>query len=451
MKHQQVSSSATTNISAGSPYKRRPLRILFSGDSTSGKTTLVSVLSTRTCDNGCGSARKSLLQHPHEKESGHTSQITSYILRYGESTGSETATTLTEQAQKIVHVFDGCGLKGNLKAMVHGFTSTAPDYVFLLVAADTGISSITREHMGIALALHLPIVVVVTKTDLCKPETMKATLDSIETLIRKGTNKEPLPLYSPAGPASGAVASAVPLEKVSSEIFEHGCIPILAVSAVSGEGLPKLHELLSALELPVTVPLPDKKAPIELWIRKVYDVPEIGIILEGLLHSGKIVRGQFLRLGPLEDDTFRLVTVKSIVTCTGDVKSAEAGQDVAIKVVPADAKELSITDLKKEKGLVLVSKIEKSRLAKAFDAEIVVVSRAFIKKGRVATAHTGNVVQSIEVDDLAGDEILKQGDKGLIRCKFGEDSTTPYMKTGEKVLFRSGFTIAVGVITKIYT
>jgi len=431
-------------------FKKRPLRILFAGDSSSGKTTLISVLRTGIFDNSFGSARKKLLKHLHEKEFGHTAEINSYILNYDKNAvpiyGDIQNTS--EISEKCIHVFDGCGLKGYLKTMVHGFTSTVPDCVFLLVNAEKGVSSVTKDHMGIALTLHIPIVIVVTKTDLCSSETLSQTLESIKDLILKGTNKEYVPLYY-------SFVLAAKFQKIAESTMKSQCIPVLTASAVSGDGISNIHKLLFTMNpiKPMETCKLNENPDVnknEVWIRKSYDVPSIGIVLEGLIKLGKLRTKQYMKLGPF-NGTFKLVVITSIVTCKGKVPFAENGEDVALQIQPAQkGTALNIEELKKTKGLVLVDpKIDSKRLAKMFDAEIVVVKKSFMRKGRVINVHTGNVLQAAMIDDLAGSEHLKKGEKGLIRCRFsGEESQ--YMKEGEKVIFRSGLTVAVGVISKLY-
>ena len=51
-------------------------RIGVLGNVDSGKTTIISVLSNNGLDNGRGLARKMILKHNHEQESGRTSCIT---------------------------------------------------------------------------------------------------------------------------------------------------------------------------------------------------------------------------------------------------------------------------------------------------------------------------------------------------------------------------------------
>ena len=58
------------------------IRIAVLGNSDSGKSTLISVLTHNELDNGQGRARLNLLRHIHEIQSGHTSSISNEIMGF---------------------------------------------------------------------------------------------------------------------------------------------------------------------------------------------------------------------------------------------------------------------------------------------------------------------------------------------------------------------------------
>ena len=57
-----------------------------------------------------------------------------------------------------------------------GLNGLAPDYVLIVVGANLGLSRMTKEHLGIVLALEIPFFVVITKTDMVEPEMLKQTV-----------------------------------------------------------------------------------------------------------------------------------------------------------------------------------------------------------------------------------------------------------------------------------
>jgi len=51
-----------------------------------------------------------------------------------------------------------------------GLVGLMPDYAMIIVGANMGVSRMTREHLGISLALGVPIFFVVTKIDIAPKE-----------------------------------------------------------------------------------------------------------------------------------------------------------------------------------------------------------------------------------------------------------------------------------------
>ena len=45
-----------------------------------------------------------------------------------------------------------------------------------MVGANAGIVGMTKEHLGLALALSVPVFVVVTKIDMCPPNVLQVTI-----------------------------------------------------------------------------------------------------------------------------------------------------------------------------------------------------------------------------------------------------------------------------------
>jgi len=68
-----------------------------------------------------------------------------------------------DNADKHVTFVDLCGHEKYLKTTIWGMTGMAPDYAMVVVGSNMGVSRMTREHIGIAAALGLPLIIVVTK------------------------------------------------------------------------------------------------------------------------------------------------------------------------------------------------------------------------------------------------------------------------------------------------
>ena len=79
-------------------------------------------------------------------------------------------TEVVDKSTKIVSLVDLCGHEKYLKTTMQGMVGLAPDYAMIVVGANMGVSRMTKEHMGISLALKLPFFIVVTKIDMTPDE-----------------------------------------------------------------------------------------------------------------------------------------------------------------------------------------------------------------------------------------------------------------------------------------
>lgn len=62
-----------------------------------------------------------------------------------------------------LHFVDLAGHERYLKTTLYGLTSGAPSCVILMVGANAGLIGMSKEHLAIALALSVPVVVCITK------------------------------------------------------------------------------------------------------------------------------------------------------------------------------------------------------------------------------------------------------------------------------------------------
>jgi GTPase len=54
---------------------------------------------------------------------------------------------------KIVTFLDLCGHEKYLKTTMYGMVSMAPDYALLAIGSNMGVARMTKEHLGLTLAL----------------------------------------------------------------------------------------------------------------------------------------------------------------------------------------------------------------------------------------------------------------------------------------------------------
>lgn len=168
------------------------------------------------------------------------------------------------------------------------------DMVLFTIAADEGVMPQTREHGDIIEMLGVDKgIVVITKKDMVDEEWLMLVEEDIREYIDKTILR-------------GA--------------------PMVAVSAVTGEGIP---ELLTAIEQ-VAAEVVEK--PIighaRLPIDRVFTIAGFGTVVTGTLWSGQIKVGDTLELMPVQ----RQVRVRTLQVHNEKVNTAYAGQRVAINL-----------------------------------------------------------------------------------------------------------------------
>ena len=77
-----------------------------------------------------------------------------------------------------------CTDKTGLKTTMFGLVGLMPDYSMIIVGANMGVSRMTKEHLGISLALRVPIFIVITKIDIAPPEIYEKTKETLIKILR---------------------------------------------------------------------------------------------------------------------------------------------------------------------------------------------------------------------------------------------------------------------------
>ena len=59
-----------------------------------------------------------------------------------------------------------------------------PDFAMIVVGANMGVSRMTKEHLGITLALAVPIFIVITKIDIAPQNVYDETIVSLQKILK---------------------------------------------------------------------------------------------------------------------------------------------------------------------------------------------------------------------------------------------------------------------------
>jgi selenocysteine-specific elongation factor len=163
--------------------------------------------------------------------------------------------------------------------------------VLMVVAADGGWMPQSAEHLAAIDALGITRgLLAVTRADLADPE-----------------------------PALRAAAGRIAVSSL-------GEIEAVAVSAVTGQGLPELRAALDRLA--ASLPAPDPRAPVRLWADRAFSIRGSGTVVTGTLPAGTIHAGSELLLTP----SLRPVRVRGIQTLKETVPHVSGVARVALNL-----------------------------------------------------------------------------------------------------------------------
>ncbi len=161
-----------------------------------------------------------------------------------------------------IGIVDVPGHERFVRTMVAG--AAGVDLVALVIAADEGVMPQTREHLETCELLGVKFgLVVLTKKDLVDEEWLELVTEEVKETL-KGT-------------------------------FLEGA-PVVAVSAVTGEGLPELIQVLE--KLVAQVPDRSVEGPFRLPVDRVFTVKGFGTVVTGTTLSGRIRVGEEVMVYP---------------------------------------------------------------------------------------------------------------------------------------------------------
>jgi GTPase len=284
-------------------------------------------------DNGRGLARSRVFLHKHENATGRTSCISQHIMGYdatlspvyNPSTASSSAAIKTKswssvvtQSSHIVTFIDLAGHERYLKTTIAGLTGTFPDYALIVINSLAGITKMTKEHLGVVLALSIPLIVVVTKVDLASDHILGQTKQQLFKVLKSGAAMK-LPVQ---------MRSSKDVEMVVAQEGDKVC-PVFFVSCVTGVHIGLLHEYIARLKA--------KRAEWSKWtggvgegegekgegeegegggceflIDETFLVTGVGVVVSGTVQRGTMHGNCTLLLGPHSDGSFRPVYIRTL-------------------------------------------------------------------------------------------------------------------------------------------
>ena len=438
--------------------KDEEISIVVCGPVDAGKSSLVGVLTTGNLDDGRGLARKSVFHHNHELETGRTSSISQNVIKYENVNGVlKLINTKTNRKydprivdtidmkgleisnNKVVSLIDLAGHEKYLKTTVSGITGMFPDRGIVVIGANTGITKLTREHIGLLLCVRIPFMVIITKIDMA-PEQIYLDLQiTLRKLLQRNAPDKTLFFINNEN------------DKLTNDyiniIDNQNIVPVISVSNKNGYNINNLHRIIyKTPQRDKFVNQPSKGTLV--YLDGNFSVPGIGLVVSGMIKEGSIKVKQKMFIGPY-DGQFVPVIIRSIHNnLREDV--LEIGSNVqgcfAIKFIDTSIPRSSI-----KKGFVLIDNINswKNNLVKSFVAKIKILHHSSaIETGYCPVVHCGPIKQSAYMKLLNIDSnSLKSGDSSIVSFTFANHPEL--IEENMIMFFRDGTTKGVGEVVNL--
>ena len=495
------------------------VRVAIVGNVDSGKSTLIGVLTNGGLDDGRGLARSKVFQHRHEAANGRTSCIGQHILGFDEEdevvhqTVSSFASAQAKnkgwrevvmRSRSTLTLIDLAGHERYLKTTIAGLTGSFPDYAIVVIGANAGVMKMTREHLGVVIALKIPFICVVTKVDMAPKNVLARTKKQLFRILKSSAagGKKPFHIKSEAD------------VKMCSENVSHKLCPVFFVSTVTGDNLPLLTTYLASLkprlEFPSLRPPSSNGAaaahaepengdapaengdadaaspsggsgPVEFRIDETFVVTGVGLIISGTVTRGVLHENTSLRVGPFSDGSYRPVLARTLQYKRVPVTQCGPGSSCAVSVRSQNRK-LPLRRSEIRRGMVMVDvHTPTPRPVHRFEAEILVLHHpTSIGEKYQAVIHCGIVRQTATLvelrsvssstvglsdepsaaadtepdpapgeasDDAPAEQVIRTGDRARVVFEFL--SRPELVSPGQVLIFREGSTKGVGRVTKV--
>ncbi|KAF2835433.1 P-loop containing nucleoside triphosphate hydrolase protein [Patellaria atrata CBS 101060] len=411
-------------------------RIAVVGNVDAGKSTMLGVLVKGGLDDGRGKARVNLFRHKHEIESGRTSSVGMEIMGFdskGEVVSAAVAgrklswEEIGKRSAKVISFTDLAGHERYLRTTVFGLLSSEPNYCLLMVAANNGLIGMSKEHLGIALALNVPVMVVITKIDICPPNILQETVTQLAKIL-KSPGARKIPVF---------IKDKRECINTASQFVSQRICPIFQVSNVTGESLDLVRTFLNILPHHGNY---NPDAPFEFHVNDTFSVPFVGTVVSGVVKAGIVHTGDVVLVGPDSLGQFATTKIRSIERKRIGVPVCSAGQSASFALRNIRRKDV-------RKGMVVLPKIPDApnpKVWREFVAEVLILSHATtIKTKYQAMLHVGPISQTCAIIDIDR-SYIRTGDRATVAFRFVQ--RPEYLAVGERILFREGRTKGLGIV-----
>jgi GTPase len=434
--------------------------IAVCGPVDAGKSSLIGVLTSGELDDGKDSARNKILVHPHEQISGRTSNITFNPLIYNKYNDGIYLMSCQDKKnnkfikqnkikeldnepyqRKTISFIDLAGHEKYLKTTVYGVTGTFPDYGIVVIGANTGLTKLTREHIGILFYLKIPFIICITKVDIAPRHIYQKLCNRIKNLLKKNTFGKILYFISDSEKNDEETKHYIDKMIGNPEI-----IPIISLSNKNGKNINNVHKILASIP-PREKWLNQDNDHSIVYIDNNYHVPGIGLVLSGTLKGKGVKVKDKMYLGPINGN-FYPVMIRSMHNSTREsIEESKNNRIATYNIKFTNSKKvLSRSQLKK--GMVLIDDENywRKNIAKSFEARVTILQHSTtIKSGYSPVIHCGPIRQSARI--ILQDQPVRSGDSKIVKVEFV--GHPEFLEKNMIFFFRDGTTKGVGEVLYI--
>ncbi len=419
------------------------------GSVDSGKSTLIGTIISNKLDDGNGSNRSFVSAHKHEIKTGKTSSIAVHSLK-------------KYQENKSIILIDLCGHEKYLKTTLYGIMGYYPDYAIVIIGGNRGMLKMTREHIKILHHLKIPIILVITKTDIIDKVyegSNENGLDKITNDVKKIFSKGNYNVIDMNENTNN-------IDEYSKIIPSNELIPLFKLSCKTGFGLDKFKKYISLLpkkldiKLDLVIGIPNsisskkKSDDFIFYIEKVYCPPGIGWVLTGIVKfinpDAYLTTGSSFYLGPGQSNDITQIKIWSIHNYYQEKVDRLLNGQRGCLAVRSDKK---LTYENFRKGSILTNNIEILKKATyKYKAQIKLLSHpSNVKDNFSPVIHCATIRQSASIKIIE----IKTKTQNDSKCIYPGDIATielnfkfkpEIIEPNQLFFLREGLTLGVGTI-----
>jgi len=334
-----------------------------------------------------------------------------------------------------------------IKTTVFGMLGHMPDYCFLVIAANVGVKGTTREHLLLSITMKIPLIVIITKIDICSDKMLQNTLNDVKKLLTLYKKEVIL------------ITEDILQESIDLISDNPNYIPIFQVSNVTGQNLSLLIKVIIIYHIMIIgltcmcsifIFLPPKTQwnslslnSTSIFIAESFPKKnEDYIVLGGIITAGSVKAGDIFNLGPNEMGKFKRVKISSIHLNRVPVSVGYTGQYVTVAVTDLLRSEI-------RKGMVLLDLNIPDIAVWTFEAKVQIInSSSPINKRFQPMIQCMTFRQCAIIEEIQGsNDFIEKGETAIITLKFLY--RPEYINVGMNIIFGEGKTKGIGVITRV--